>query len=371
MVGNRQVFLVRRMSGGSGGAERVAADFSSRLGNNWNLEKVFAGSVVKGVRLGGTHGPSWWRSIQFAKQVDKLIDKIEPDAVLSFDRGPYCDIYRAGDGVHRRWMQIKYGSSPRWILNPLNWAYPYLEKQSVRYAGLIVANSEMVAQDLRQTYPREKDKVLVIRNGFDPSRFHPEPVDFSLGFDLPQNARIFLFLGSGWERKGLKTTIHFIAELSRNDPSFRDKGRLLVVGDGDSRPYLQEAARLGVAEKLIFSGVVPDPSNFCRAAELMVLPTSYDPFSNATLEALACGCPVLTSTANGAAEVIDHGRTGLVFGDSKEKDASVLAQEFLQTSFDPRESIAESVAGMTREAELSRYEELLEEIVHAKEAAGG
>lgn len=359
------------MSGGSGGAERVAADFSSRLGNNWNLEKVFAGSVVKGVRLSGTQGPSWWRSIQFVKQVDKLIDKIEPDVVLSFERGPCCDIYRAGDGVHRRWMQIKYGSSPRWILNPLNWAYPYLEKKSVRSAGVVVANSEMAARDLRQAYPREKDKVHVIRNGFDPSRFNPGPADVSAGFDLPQDARVFLFLGSGWERKGLKAAIHFIAELSRNDPSFRDKGRLLVVGDGDSRPYLQEADRLGVKDKVLFLGAVSNPANFCRVAELMVLPTRYDPFSNATLEALACGCPVLTTRSNGAAEVIDHGRTGLVFGDSKEKDASVLAQEFLQTSFDPRESIAESVAGMTREAELTRYEELLNEIVHSKEAGGG
>ena len=103
----------------------------------------------------------------------------------------------------------------------------------------------------------------------------------------------------------------------------------------------------------------------------MVLPTRYDPFSNATLEALACGCPVLTTQTNGAAEVIDPGRTGLLFEDSEERDPVTAAREFLGTTFAPREAIAESVASMTREAELARYEELLGEIVLTKEAASG
>ena len=101
----------------------------------------------------------------------------------------------------------------------------------------------------------------------------------------------------------------------------------------------------------------------------MVLPTRYDPFSNATLEALACGCPVLTTQTNGASEVIDPGRTGLLFTDSEERDPVAAAREFLGTTFAPREVIAESVASMTREAELARYEELLGEIVLTKEGA--
>jgi UDP-glucose:(heptosyl)LPS alpha-1,3-glucosyltransferase len=103
----------------------------------------------------------------------------------------------------------------------------------------------------------------------------------------------------------------------------------------------------------------------------MVLPTQYDPFSNAVLEALACGCPVLTTTGNGASEVIDHGRTGLVFDHARNDDPSALARDFVEASFASRESIAESVAGMTREAELSRYEECLNEIIQSKEAASG
>ena len=349
----------------------MATDFSLRLKEDWQVEQVFAGGMVEGIRLGGSRGPGWWRSLQFARQVNRLAGKVNPDVVLSLERGPRCDLYRAGDGVHRRWIEVKYGGSCRWVFNPLNWVYPSQERQTVRSARLVVANSEMVAAELSHAYPEERNKIRVIRNGYDPDRFHPEHSDDSMGLDVPPDSRLFLFLGSGWERKGLAVAIRFFAEVVREDPDFREKGRLIVAGEGDNRSYLAQAERLGLKDKVLFLGPASEPANLCRSAELMVLPTRYDPFSNATLEALACGCPVLTTQTNGAAEVIDPGRTGLLFEDSEERDPVTAAREFLGTTFAPREAIAESVASMTREAELARYEELLGEIVLTKEAASG
>ncbi|MBT4223461.1 MAG: glycosyltransferase family 4 protein [Opitutae bacterium] len=371
MSRKKQLFLIRRQSGGTGGAEAVVEDFTYRLGNNWGVERVSAGEEVDGIRIGGTTGPGWGRSLQFAKHVDRLIDRVGPDAVLSFERGPLCDLYRAGDGVHRHWMKLKYGGSCRWMFNPLNWVFPSQERQTVASARVVVANSEMVAAGLRQVYPDMVGKVRVIRNGFDPNRFHLGSSDALTSLDLPADAKPFLFLGSGWQRKGLCYAMAFLASVTKRDKAYREKGFLLVAGEGDTASYRAHADRLGIKDKVVFLGSVSDPAPLCRVAELMVLPTQYDPFSNAVLEALACGCPVLTSTANGASEVIDHGRTGLVFDNSQEEDPSDWAKEFLETRFDPRESIAKSVAVMTREAELNRYEELLNEIVHSGEAAGG
>jgi len=257
------------------------------------------------------------------------------------------------------------------MFNPLNWIYPSQEKKTITAARMVVANSEMVASELRHAYPYAAEKVRVIRNGFDPSHFHFGSSDALASLDLPTGAKTLLFLGSGWRRKGLRYAMAFLASVAERDKVYREKGFLLVAGEGDTASFRAHADRLGVKDRVLFLGAVEKPADLCRSAELMVLPTQYDPFSNASLEALACGCPVLTSTANGAAEVIDHGRTGLVFGNSREKDPSIWAEEFLETSFDPRESIAESVAGMTREAEITRYEELLKKIVHAKETAGG
>lgn len=224
----------------------------------------------------------------------------------------------------------------------------------------------MVATELRQAYPDAAGKVRVVRNGFDPSRFHPGSSDALTSFDLPADAKAFLFLGSGWRRKGLRSAISFLAAVMERDKAYHEKGFLLVAGEGDTASYRTHADRLGIKDKVVFLGSVSAPAPLCQAAEVMVLPTQYDPFSNAILEALACGCPALTTTTNGAAEVIDHGRTGLLFADSEERDLVGAVREFLGTTFAPRETIAESVAGMTREAELTRYEELLGEIVQTK-----
>ncbi|MBI3329048.1 MAG: glycosyltransferase family 4 protein, partial [Nitrospinae bacterium] len=75
------------------------------------------------------------------------------------------------------------------------------------------------------------------------------------------------------------------------------------------------AAQVGVADWVRFEGQRPDAERYYAAADLFVLPTLYDPFANACLEAMACGLPVLTSVANGAAELLQDGVNGCVLKD--------------------------------------------------------
>jgi UDP-glucose:(heptosyl)LPS alpha-1,3-glucosyltransferase len=70
------------------------------------------------------------------------------------------------------------------------------------------------------------------------------------------------------------------------------------------------ARELGVAAKVFFPGPQRDVAAWYAAADCFVLPTLYDPFPNAVLEAMACGLPVITSTQCGAAELLEPGRTG-------------------------------------------------------------
>ena len=197
----RRLFVVRRQWGGAGGAERVAKDFSERFGQTWDCQLVHAGLDLHGIRIRGARGPGWLRALQFTQDVDRLISKAVPDAVLSLERGPGCDVYRAGEGVHRRSMQIKYKGSFRWMVNPLHWVMPQLEVRTLRAARRVVANSDMVAGDLLNAYPWLESRVSVIRNGFDPGRFCPGGSVEVPGTLLDANLRCLLFLGSGWERK--------------------------------------------------------------------------------------------------------------------------------------------------------------------------
>ena len=86
-----------------------------------------------------------------------------------------------------------------------------------------------------------------------------------------------------------------------------ERVRLLVAGRGDERGL--ESPRVQ------FLGAVTDMSALYHAADIFLLPTIYDPFSNACLEALAAGLPVITTKANGFSEIMESGVHGTVLSD--------------------------------------------------------
>jgi UDP-glucose:(heptosyl)LPS alpha-1,3-glucosyltransferase len=115
-----------------------------------------------------------------------------------------------------------------------------------------------------------------------------------------------LFAGSGWERKGLRFAIEAI-EKSPKQMS------LLVAGRGEEGKFKSARAH--------FLGVVQDMPALYGAADIFLLPTIYDPFSNACLEALAAGLPVVTTRANGFSEIIQTGIHGTVLDEPGNVDA--------------------------------------------------
>jgi UDP-glucose:(heptosyl)LPS alpha-1,3-glucosyltransferase len=176
----------------------------------------------------------------------------------------------------------------------------------------------MVKEDILRHYRFPEARIAVIYNGVDLLRFHPrnreqmgKTVRRALG--LGPDEQVLLLVGSGFERKGVWSLIHGAAEAlarGRHTPL-----KLIIAGKGNPRPYLALARRLGLAGQVLFVGIWPQVEALYAAANAFVLPTLYDPFSNACLEAMASGLPVLTSEANGASELIVHGRNGFIVED--------------------------------------------------------
>jgi UDP-glucose:(heptosyl)LPS alpha-1,3-glucosyltransferase len=113
---------------------------------------------------------------------------------------------------------------------------------------------------------------------------------------------VFLLVGSGYARKGVPVALRALARLPA-------RARLVVVGrDKHPARYEALARRTGVRDRVVFAGAQQDPRPYLGCADAFVLPTLYDPLSNAVLEALACGLPVVTSRRCGAGElVVAHG----------------------------------------------------------------
>ncbi|MEE9281452.1 MAG: glycosyltransferase family 4 protein [Myxococcota bacterium] len=232
------------------------------------------------------------------------------DVVHSFSRTREQQIYRVGGGCHAAYMERVY-RAPRLLrgLSPRHRAILAIEEAVFRdETQLIQCNARWVAEELRERYGIARERLVTIYNGVDTARFHPgtrEARRTEILSELGVPGPLALFVGTGFQRKGLDLAIRGLAESGV-------EADLAVVGAGDPAPYRRRAAELGVARRVHFLGPRSDVATLYAAADLFVLPTRYDAFANACLEAMASGLAVATTSANGASELIEPGVNGLL-----------------------------------------------------------
>ncbi len=316
-----KIALIRQRYTPFGGAERFAASAVQAL----RAEGASLTIVTRQWESGTEHSAlicnppylgSLWRDWSFARCVCNTLQKQAFDLVQSHERIACCDVFRAGDGVHREWLaQRRRVLGPlgkiRLALNPYHHYVLAAEKRLFSSPRLkaVICISHMVKDDIRRHYDIAEDKLHVIYNGVDTATFRPEPARQQraatrAAFDIPPDAPLFLFVGSGFERKGLKITLDALAQLP-------ETAHLLVVGKDKQRAAFKHYAdKLGIAQRVHFTGGQKNVMPFYGAADALVFPTLYEPFGNVALEALACGLPVITSTHSGAAELIRAGENG-------------------------------------------------------------
>lgn len=265
-----------------------------------------------------------WRDWSFARCVQGVIASGRYDLVQSHERIPGCHIFRAGDGVHTTWLELAGKSLAR--LSPWHRYTLAAEAAMFRHPNLraVICNSHMVRNDIARRFPETADKLHVIYNGIDLAHFHPglralhrDVVRTKLGTD--GTAPVILYVGSGYARKGVATLIEALAHMTLSNAEAWIVGR-----DKDQQCYAQLARELGVEKRVRFLGTQADVRPFYGAADIFCLPTLYDPFPNAALEAFACGLPVVTTTTCGAAELVEPGING---GVCPARDTGTLAEQ--------------------------------------------
>jgi UDP-glucose:(heptosyl)LPS alpha-1,3-glucosyltransferase len=365
-----RIAFVRRGYSRSGGAEaylKRLADGVVQAGhevqlvttNEWPEDQWPFGSIR---RLGAT------TVIGFADELEKIRPQLKCDVLFSLERVWSCDVYRAGDGVHRAWLarrrkfeiplkQFVRGAS-RKHRDLLQLEESLFEK---RKAVRVIAASQMVVNEIADLYRYPAAKIDVVRNGvpLDKFRFDPGLREQSRAqLKLKQDQIAVLFVGSGWERKGLLFAIEALA-LCKNR-----KMRLLVAGRGDARRYKTTRLRFWREDPVRFLGEVADLVPVYAAADMFILPTIYDPFSNACLEALASGLPVITTRSNGFSEIIqdrEHGsivdhaanliglRDAIQFwSDFSRREAARQANIERASQFDISKNVARTLEILTR-----------------------
>jgi UDP-glucose:(heptosyl)LPS alpha-1,3-glucosyltransferase len=325
--------IVRQRYNAFGGAERFIAralPALERAGAEVTLicRKAEGWGARRILRVDPFHLGKVWRDWSFARAARAAWRGQGFDLVQSHERIPGCDVYRAGDGVHRRWLELRARAASLFerlgiALNPYHRYVCEAERQLFEHPRLraVICNSRMVADEIRRGFRIAPEKLHVVYSGVDLEHFHPRlraelrgATRAELGCQ-PRDT-LFLFVGSGFARKGLGAAIEALR--LANHRSFW----LVVVGkDREAARYAAQAADLG--ERVRFLGAREDVRPLYAAADCLILPSRYDPFPNTVLEALAMGLPVIVSSRAGAAEIIERGVNGWV---CEPDDAPALAR---------------------------------------------
>ena len=284
----KKIHLIREKSSKFGGAEVYLSRLAKALDDN-GIEHQIVNSIFPKIL------PSWLRIILFNLQV--YLTK-KDRFYFSLERIICPDVYRAGDGIHKVFLSIENKSK----LNPLHPIYLFLEKRCFNNAKCIIANSNMIKNEIISTYGISPNKIDVVYNGVESKIINYESSFKKLSeeFDLNKNTPIFLYVGSGFKRKGVKEFLQIIAKLEIINL------KAFIIGKEKNIEYYHQLVKeLDLERQVIFTGPREDVDDFYAISDVFIFPTHYEPFSNVVLEAMSFNNAVFTTKQNGAHEVIN------------------------------------------------------------------
>jgi glycogen(starch) synthase len=177
----------------------------------------------------------------------------------------------------------------------------------------VICCSEYMAYQVREFFQVPPDKVDVVPNGVDVSRFEMwngvDLTHFRNRYALP-GEKIIFYVGRVVYEKGVHVLVEAVPRIVEAYP----QAKFVVAGTGDMLAQLQHRAwELGVAHKILFTGFIPDEERdrLFKVADCAVFPSLYEPFGIVALEAMAAGAPVVVSEVGGLKEVVHHAETGI------------------------------------------------------------
>jgi len=376
-----KIAIIRQKFVNYGGAEQFVSGYTRYLAEMGHEVHIFANqwtpSHHPNVKIHSVRAftrNSFLRVLSFAWFALQAISFKSYDIVQSHERIWHQDIYRAGDGCHREWLERRSSYLPffkRFFLkfNLFHQLILRLEKRIFEKGECkkIIAISEMVKRNILKHYRLPEDRVKVVYNGVQLDRFDPSNKKYFYD-EVRQQLRIsdqevmILFVGSGFERKGLEYLIKSIQYVKEKN------WRLVLVGKGNWGKYLKFTTKKK-QEKITCLEPIDEIEKLYAAADFFILPSIYEPFGNANLEALASGLPIITSQNTGASEIITPKKEGIILEDPSNSKSIAEAIDYLMDpkNREPMVSAARSLAEkFTQQRNASEMLKIYQELIEYK-----
>lgn len=372
----RVAVVIDRFDAVRGGAERSTGEFVRVLARMGHEVEVWTRSAAQSaaaahVRTIPSAGPSRAAKLaNFLRGVRRRIaEEGRPDILHAMIPLPEADLYMPRAGLIASVVRAKLEAEPTWprkLARRFSAAFNRKERMLLALERELmvaergpacVAISDLVAEDARTTYHVPPSRLHVIFNGVDVSALDAAAAGVTregaravLGLD--DATVVFACVTHDFRRKGVRELIaatRRLRERSAGTPAV-----VLVAGRGPLEKYGVLAGAAAEDGTIRFLGPVEPAVRVYRAADVLVLPTWFDPCSRAVLEALALGIPAITTARNGAAEILADGRAGLVVSRPDDADALAGAMEaFLDGA--RRRAAAEAALALRDRISIERH----------------
>lgn len=322
---------------------------SELMSSGWRFPRLALASVLSRkqlINIAHNKTLSGW-----AAATASYLDRERPDVLLAMDtRAVSAGTMAACLACHRPRIIAGLHSA---LKRPQD---RWMARASYVYADAAFGVSSGVAAELRRLPGMAGERVHTVYNPVvakDVDRKARESADHPwIGGAGPP---VILAVGRLSVQKSFSTLLVAFGRLLQRRPA-----RLIVLGEGKRKPHLLSLARrLGVAEHVGFPGFVDNPYAFMARASLFVLSSRYEGLSTVLIEAMACGCPVVsTDCPHGPREILEDGKHGPLVPVG---DAEALAAAMARTlDAPPRpEALRERASFFNAARAIDRYEELL------------
>ncbi|MCD6367569.1 MAG: glycosyltransferase family 4 protein [Candidatus Aenigmarchaeota archaeon] len=275
-------------------------------GKDYNFLKIIS-TYVEAVNSPLTPYAGTSMSLNFfnlPREVDNFALGVEKIAKRLIDEG--IDLIHAHD-----WMTFKAGLLAREVLhvplilhvhsteidrsggNPNPYVYN-IEKEGMEKADLVIAVSNFTKKRIVEYYGIPEEKIKVLYNAIEvPKKVKRKKF----------RSKVVLYLGRFTLQKGPDYFLKAAKKIIQKDPDVT----FLMVGEGEMLgEMIEKACRLGITDKVFFTGRVPDVNEFYSIADVYVMPSVSEPFGLTALEALSNKVPVIISKQSGVSEVLSH-----------------------------------------------------------------
>ena len=324
-MGKKRIAVIVPKYGLVGGGERFVYEVTERIAHEQQFElhvlanrwKVAAESPVIFHKVPSISFPRFMRAFIFPWFAQRMVAAGGYDLIHSHDRIFKADIVSLHGFPHEQWIRDVRKKSPSLFDRGVIAVERCMIKNGVDTTFLPV--SSLAMDSFHRTYPKLPGIWDIVPPGVDFTRFSSPSREecrtkIRKRHGIGDHDVLFLFVGMNFEVKGLEAIISGMAKAkkSRGDA----KITLLVVGKGDKRKFTRIAVSLGIAESVVFAGIMENGiEQYYRAADVFVMLSAFDTFGMVVLEAMAAGLPSVISNTVGAKDLIENGVNGFIIQD--------------------------------------------------------